>query len=254
MSILEVEGLSKRFGGILALFDVSFAVETGSIFGVIGPNGAGKTTLFNCVSGLEFPTQGRIRFKGAGIEGLPPNRIVRKGIARTFQTARLFCQLSVLENVMVARHINSRSTIFYDLIRSPKAQREERACRNDALKYLEMVGLIDLADTRAEQLTLSQARHLEFARALATEPELLLLDEPCAGMDECEREALRSLLIGIQGLGVTLMVIEHDIQFVVNLCTDLLVLNFGIPIAQGRPKEVQVDEKVLAAYLGDEIG
>ncbi len=155
---------------------------------------------------------------------------------------------------MVARHINSRSTIFYDLVRSPRARREEQACRDNALKYLEMVGLLDLADTKAEQLTLSQARHLELARALATEPELLLLDEPCAGMDESERGALRNLLTGIQRLGVTLMVIEHDIEFVVNLCTDLLVLNFGMPIGHGRPEEVQLDEKVLAAYLGDEIG
>lgn len=253
MSILEVEGLSKTFGGILALMDVSFEVESGSIFGVIGPNGAGKTTLFNCVSGLESPSLGSIRFKGSPLEGLSPHRVVRKGIARTFQTARLFGQLSVLQNVMVARHIHSRSTIFDDLIRSPRAQREERACRDHALKYLDMVGLLDLANTRAEQLTLSQARHLEFARALATEPELLLLDEPCAGMDEREREALRGLLRGIQDLGVTLMVIEHDIEFVVNLCTDLLVLNFGVPLAKGRPDEVQQDEKVLAAYLGDEL-
>lgn len=254
MSILEVDVLSKNFGGILALLDVSFEVKPGSIFGVIGPNGAGKTTLFNCISGLESPTQGRIRFKGADLGGMPPYRIVRKGIARTFQTVRLFVHLSVLQNVMVARQVHSRSTILHDLIRSPGARREERACREHALKYLEMVGLQDLADKRADKLTLSQARHLEFARALATEPDLLLLDEPCAGMDEREREALHNLLTGIQRLGVTLMVIEHDIEFVVNLCTDLLVLNFGSPIAQGRPEEVQHDEKVLAAYLGDELG
>jgi len=154
---------------------------------------------------------------------------------------------------MVSRHIHSRSTILYDLVRSPTARREEEACRDQALRYLELVGLSQLAEMRADQLTLSQARHLELARALATEPELLLLDEPCAGMDEHEREALCALFTEVQRLGVTLMVIEHDIEFVVNLCTDVLVLDFGSLIARGRPEEVQRDEKVLTAYLGDEL-
>jgi len=254
MKLLEIEGLFKNFGGIAALLNVSFEVEAGCILGVIGPNGAGKTTLFNCISGMESPTTGSVRLRGENLATIPPHRIVSKGIARTFQTARLFVGLSVVQNVMVARQIRSRTTILYDLICSTRARKEEQECRDRALEYLELVGLQQSADKRADQLTLSQARHLELARALATEPELLLLDEPCAGMDEHEREALRDLITTVQRLGVTLMVIEHDIEFVVNLCTDVLVLNFGSLIARGRPEEVQRDEKVLTAYLGDELG
>lgn len=253
MSLLQVEGLCKEFGAIAALLNLSFEIEAGRISGVIGPNGAGKTTLFNCISGLESPTRGSVRFKGGNLNGIPPHLIVRKGIARTFQNARLFVHLSVLDNVMVARHIHSQSTILYDLFRSPRALREEQACRDHALRYLELVGLHESADKRADQLTLSQARHLELARALATEPELLLLDEPCSGMDEYEREALCQLLTSVQNLGVTLMVIEHDIEFVLNLCTDVLVLDLGNLIARGRPEEVQHNERVLTAYLGDEL-
>jgi len=253
MKLLEVESLFKSFGGIAALLNVSFDVEPGHILGVIGPNGAGKTTLFNCISGLDSPTQGSVRFQGRNLVGMPPHRIVMKGIARTFQTARLFAHLSVLENVMVSRHMHSRSTILYDLFRAPRALREEEACRNHALKYLELVGLREMADRRSDQLTLSQARHLELARALATEPELLLLDEPCAGMDEHEREALCGLFTEVQRMGVTLMVIEHDIEFVVNLCTEIIVLDFGSLIARGRPEEVQRDQRVLTAYLGDDL-
>lgn len=254
MRLLDVEGLIKQFGGITALMDLSFEVDPGHILGVIGPNGAGKTTLFNCISGLESPTGGSVRFRGMDLPGMPPHQIVRNGIARTFQTARLFGNLSVLENVMVARHIHSRSTILYDLVRWPRARREEKACRDRALEYLELVRLRELADRKADQLTLSQARHLELARALATEPKLLLLDEPCAGMDERERQELCHLLIDIQRLGVTLMVIEHDIEVVVNLCTEVLVLNFGHLIARGSAADVQRNEEVLAAYLGDELG
>ncbi len=238
----------------MALVNLSFEVHPGHIIGVIGPNGAGKTTLFNCISGLDSPTGGSVRFQGVDLLGMPAHRIVREGIARTFQTTRLFGNLSVLENVMVARHIHSQSTILYDFVRWPRARREERACHDKALQYLELVRLHDLADRKADQLTLSQARHLELARALATEPKLLLLDEPCAGMDESERQDLCLLLVDIQRLGVTLMVIEHDIEVVVNLCSELLVLNFGNLIARGSPEDVQRHEEVLAAYLGDELG
>ncbi|MEJ2718868.1 MAG: ABC transporter ATP-binding protein [Deltaproteobacteria bacterium] len=251
MTLLNVQDLYKNFGGILALSQVSFQVARGEIVGVIGPNGAGKTTLFNCVTGIESPTRGRLRFKDLDLTGMTPHELVRNGMARTFQTARAFHNLSVIENVMVARHIRSRSNIFYDLITWPKARREERACRERAIEYLALVKLDELAETRADQLTLSQARRLELARALATEPEILLLDEPCAGMDEIERQELCRLLTEVQQLGVTLMVIEHDIGMVVNLCTQIIVLNFGRIIAQGTPEEVQRDEQVLEAYLGD---
>jgi len=254
MTLLDVEGLFKRFGGIMALTDLSFEVHPGHILGVIGPNGAGKTTLFNCISGLDAPTGGRVRFDGADLPGMPAHLIVREGIARTFQTARLFRNLTVLENVMVARHMHSQSTILHDLVRWPRARREEGACRNKALQYLELVRLDELAGRKADQLTLSEARHLELARALATEPKLLLLDEPCAGMDESERQELCHLLTDIHRLGVTLMVIEHDIEVVVNLCTEVLVLNFGQLIARGSPEEIQRHEEVLAAYLGDDLG
>lgn len=253
MKLLDVERLSKTFGGIAAIADVSFDVESGHILGVIGPNGAGKTTLFNCITGLESPTRGRVRFRGLDLLGMPAHQVVEKGIARTFQTTRLFGNLSVLENVMVARHIHSRSNIFCDLFRWPRAIREEAACRDHALKYLELFQLHQCAHKRADRLTLSQARHLELARALATEPKMLLLDEPCAGMDERERRELCRLLPEIQRLGVTLMIIEHDMEVVVNLCTEILVLNFGNLIARGDAEHVQRNEEVLAAYLGDEL-
>ncbi len=253
MRLLDVQGLFKTFGGITAIADVSFEVEPGQILGVIGPNGAGKTTLFNCITGLEFPTSGTVRFGGADLLGMTTHQVVRQGIARTFQTTRLFGNLSVLENVMVARHIHSRSNIFSDLFRWPRARRGEAACRDHALKYLGLFGLDQLADTGADQLTLSQARHLELARALATEPKMLLLDEPCAGMDERERQELCRLLSEIQELGVTLMLIEHDIEVVVNLCTEIVVLNFGHLIAKGSAEHIQRNEEVLAAYLGDDL-
>lgn len=252
MMLLTVHHLFKNFGGILALSDVSFQVERGEIVGVIGPNGAGKTTLFNCVTGLDVPTRGRLEFKELDLTGMTPHEHVENGMARTFQTARAFHNLTVIENVMVARHIRSRSNILYDLVTLPRARREERACREKAYEYLALVKLEELAETGADQLTLSQARRLELARALATEPEILLLDEPCAGMDEIERQELARLLTEVRQLGVTLMVIEHDIGMVVNLCTEIIVLNFGRVIAKGTPEDVQQNEEVLEAYLGDE--
>jgi branched-chain amino acid transport system ATP-binding protein len=252
MTLLTVHDLFKNFGGILALSNVSFQVARGEIVGLIGPNGAGKTTLFNCVTGLEAPTRGRLQFKDLDLFGMTPHELVRNGMARTFQTARAFHNLSVIENVMVARHIRSRSNILYDLVRWPKAHREEQACRERAFEYLALVKLDELAETSADQLTLSQARRLELARALATEPEILLLDEPCAGMDEIERQELCQLLTEVQQLGVTLMVIEHDIGMVVNVCTEIIVLNFGRIIAKGTPDDVQRNQQVLEAYLGDQ--
>jgi branched-chain amino acid transport system ATP-binding protein len=250
--LFQITNLSKNFGGLSALMDLSFEVSSGQIIGVIGPNGAGKTTLFNCLSRLEEINQGRIVFNGRNITHLAPHQVVRLGLARTFQTTRFFMSLTVLENVMVGRYLHSPSNLFYDLFKLPPSRSSERASREAALAFLDLVKLADLAGLRADQLTLSQARRLELARALAGEPKLLLLDEPGAGMDEGERSALTELLKDLyQRRGLTLMIIEHDIGFVVNLCTELLVLNFGRLIARGRPAAVQKDQAVLDAYLGE---
>jgi branched-chain amino acid transport system ATP-binding protein len=250
-SLFQVTHLSKHFGGLSALIDLSFEVSSGQIIGVIGPNGAGKTTLFNCLSRLEDVNQGRMVFNDRDITDMAPHNMARLGLARTFQTARCFLNLTVLENVMVGRYLHSPSNIFYDLLKLPRSTSAERHSREAALEFLDMVKLADLARVQADQLTLSQARRLELARALAGEPTLLLLDEPGAGMDEGERFALTELLMDLhQRRGLTLMIIEHDIGLVINLCTELLVLNFGRIIAKGRPADVIKDQDVLDAYLG----
>lgn len=252
VELLSADRLSRKFGGLWALYDVSFTVQTGEIAGVIGPNGAGKTTLFNCLSGLDYASEGRIFHRGKDIARLSPHQVVKRGIVRTFQTTRVFRRLSVLENVMVGLHLHSRGNLFSDMLGLPVARRESRREAEESRALLEAVRLLDQADTPADELTLSQARRMELARALATGPELLLLDEPGAGLDERERDELGVLLQDVHGRGVTLMVIEHDIGFVVNLCTRVIVLNYGQIISMGTPEAVQRDEKVLEAYLGEE--
>jgi branched-chain amino acid transport system ATP-binding protein len=253
MKLIEVRNLNKNFGGLTALFDVSFDIFKGEIVGVIGPNGAGKTTLFNCLSGFEPASQGELHFKGENLAKLDPNHIVKLGLARTFQTTRVFKNLSVIENVMVGRHSHLKSNFINDLLNLPKAQRENRACRDSALYFLQLVGLVEFADFRTDQLTLSQARRMELARALATGPELLLLDEPGAGLDDKEREDLTELILEVHKRGITLMMISHEIDFVMNLCMEIIVLNFGKLIAKGKPVEVLTKKEVLEAYLGDHV-
>jgi branched-chain amino acid transport system ATP-binding protein len=251
MKLLEINDVGKEYGGLTALRDISFAISSERIVGIIGPNGAGKTTLFNCLSGLEPVTKGKIIYKGQDITDLNPHQIVKLGLVRTFQTTRVFESLPVLENVMVGRHLHSKSNFLCDLFRLRQARRDHQASAKSALQFLRLVKLHDFADVRAGQLTLAQARRMELARVLATEPELLLLDEPGAGLDAQEREDLAELLIEIYSRGINLMIIEHDIGFVMDLCTEVMVLNFGTLIARGKPEEVQANKEVLEAYLGD---
>jgi branched-chain amino acid transport system ATP-binding protein len=253
MALLEVESLRRSFGGLVAVDGVSLAVNEGQIKGMIGPNGAGKTTLFNMISGLLRPDAGQIKFKGCPINGLKPYQIARAGISRTFQNPSLFLQMNVLENVMVGRHSRTRWDFFGCGLRWPGQRKEERAIRDAARAQLEGVGLADLADWPAGALPFGQRRMVELARALATEPQMLLLDEPASGLNTREKEDLAALIRRIRDRGVTILLVEHDMSVVMGLSDDVLVLHDGHTIAEGTPQAVQNDAKVIGVYLGGEL-
>lgn len=253
MALLETENLRKSFGGLVAVDDVSFDVEAGEIKSLIGPNGAGKTTLFNLVTGLLQPDRGTIRFKGRRVTGWKPHQIARSGISRTFQNPSLFGRMDVLENVMVGRHTRSGSEFLACSLRLPNQRREEAGIRSSALRELEFVGLAHLAAAPASALTFGQRRMVELARALATEPEMLLLDEPASGLNTGEKRELGDLVARIRGRGVTVLLVEHDMSMVMGLSDSVVVLHNGAKIAEGTPCEIQNNEKVIRVYLGGEL-
>lgn len=250
--ILSLEHIGKNFGGLAALSAVTFNVNKGEILGVIGPNGAGKTTLFNLITGVFPPSSGEIKFKGESILGLRPHKVAEAGISRTFQNIRLFGHMTALENVMVGAHCRTRAGLWQGLWRTKPQRDEEQLLREKALALLELVGLGDEKDNLAEALSYGKQRRLEIARALGAEPDLLLLDEPTAGMNESETEELRLLIKAIQARGKTVVLIEHDMHLVMNVCERLVILNFGKKIAEGLPEEIRENKDVIEAYLGRE--
>ena len=250
--MLRVEGITQIFGGLTALEDVSFTVESRSITGIIGPNGAGKTTLFNIVTGLYTQTQGKVYLGEKNISFFEPEVLAGLGLVRTFQNVELFGQMTVLENVMVGLHTKSKSGIFSCAFKLPHQIKEEKMVREKALKWLEFTSLAELAGVTACNLPFGKGRLLEISRALAVEPQIILMDEPAAGLNRRETAGLAGLIRKIQDLGITIVLVEHDMELVMDVCESIVVLNLGEKLAHGTPREIQENKAVIAAYLGED--
>jgi branched-chain amino acid transport system ATP-binding protein len=251
VTILQVQQLSKSFGGLQAVDGVSFSLQKGAIKAVIGPNGAGKTTLFNLIAGMLAPTAGEIRFQGKEIQGMRPFRVAGLGVARTFQNIKMFAGMTALENVMVGRHVRSKAGFMASMFRTSGCRREEKAIRVKSLELLDFLGIADCAETLATNLAFGQQRAVELARALALEPALLLLDEPAAGLNIYETAEIGRLIVRIRELGITVLLVEHDMSLVMDISDEIVVLSFGRKIAEDIPTVIQGDPEVIKVYLGE---
>lgn len=252
MTLLSLQGISKRFGGLQAVNDVSFSVTTGLIKALIGPNGAGKTTLFNLISGILQPDSGNIMFNGEHVQGLMPHQVASRGMARTFQHIRLFPKMTVLENIMIGRHVHSKAGFLAGMVSLPYTWGEEKDIREKSIAVLDFLGIAELSSTEATSLAYGQQRIVELGRALACEPKLLLLDEPAAGLNIRETAEVGKLITRIRDRGITVLIVEHDMSLVMNISDEIIVLSYGQKIADDKPLAIQKNQEVIRVYLGEE--